>query len=74
MNTDREHERSLVVRLLRFLGCFIALMGLIGLVFYYFDVADTRDYPLIVLVGTIFCVIGSLCMFYLANDVKNRRD
>ena len=74
MNTLREEERALTMRKLRALGYFIALMGLTGLVFYFFDIARTREHPLIVLFGTAFCVVGSWRMFYLARVVQHWRD
>jgi hypothetical protein len=74
MNPDRERQRASVVRFLLFQGCLIAFLGLVGLVAYYLDIAGTRAYPLLVLAGTLFCIVASLRMFYLANDVKNRKD
>lgn len=74
MSYDREEHRKDTIRKLRFLGYFIALMGVVGLAFYYFDVAHARKSPAVIVVGTIFCIIASWRMFYLASVVRHWKD
>jgi len=71
MTYDREAHRTATIRALRNRGWFIAAMGVVSLVLYWLDIANTRDYGLIVLIGTVFCVLASARMFQLAHRVKH---
>jgi hypothetical protein len=74
MDPERERQRLFTVRFLRLCGWSIALMGIIGLVMFYFDIAESRKHPVIVTLGTAFCIFGSLWMFGLAAVAKNAKD
>jgi hypothetical protein len=74
MDAERERQRWFTVRYLRFCGWFITLMGVTGFVMYHFDIAQTREHPVIVMLGTALCIYGSWKMFRLAKLTQNARD
>lgn len=70
MDEEREKQRKFAEQYLRLCGWFIILMGIVGIGMYYFDIANTQNYPVIVAGGTIFCIYGAWMMFHLARRVE----
>lgn len=63
--------RQDAIRTLRRKAAFVALMGVVGLAMYHFDVWKSQAAPFVFALGTVFCACASLTLFQWAAELVN---